>query len=433
MENYRYDAHCHIFTLKYLLKDVKSMLHDMLHGTYPWHDPDSKALLSTRGNWTDLKDFLRQLYELVRASAGTEEGNLNFLQNEAGKVFPSDTLRIVPLMMDVFYMLAYPLNKDQGVVTVKSLGAVPVDEKEFQDCWNEILDDLTLHIKSVNTKLKASPNTVAPDNTNRMLQMIEDERPVRPTLQLKSSPAGTTASTGFYPTEGFCYHMNNLMDLEQKRKGELYPFIAIDPRRPGMIDALLSGSFFKGDSKFYGVKLYPRMGYHPQCAPMDAVYKYCSDNNLPIIFHCGMSGFPPGTDWKYADFGNPIHFEPVIKKYPGLKIDFAHLGSSDPSLSWAKTIVRLINENDNVYSDLACYTHVDDLNNIFPLWTGNPKLKRRLMFGTDFDVMYFTGLITMQTYYANFQSLFKADLKLLMHDNPVAFFGLNDNSYTRNL
>jgi hypothetical protein len=45
MDNYRYDAHCHIFTLKYALKEVRNMLHDMLHRTYPWHEPDSKAML----------------------------------------------------------------------------------------------------------------------------------------------------------------------------------------------------------------------------------------------------------------------------------------------------------------------------------------------------------------------------------------------------
>ena len=135
------------------------------------------------------------------------------------------------------------------------------------------------------------------------------------------------------------------------------------------------------------------MGFHPQSKPMDAVYQYCSDHNLPIIFHCGMGGFPPSTTWKYFDFGNPLNFEQVIKKYPNLKIDFAHLGSSDPTCEWANTIIRLVNENDNMYSDLACYTSIDQLTPMKKFWDGNPKLKTRLMFGADFDVMYFTGKV----------------------------------------
>lgn len=421
-----YDSHCHIFTLKYLLKEVKSMLHDVLDGTYPWHDPKTKRLLGTNRNWKDLKEFIRQLYELLHASKGTEEENLDFLQSEAKKIFPSDNHCIVPLMMDVFYMLAYPLDKGEDIAIVKLLRGTSVDEKEFQECWDEILDYLKLQIQSQPSTLKSSPYSAYTSSNEQIIQMIEDERSVKPNLKIKSNIVRSTASTGFYETEGFCFHMKNLKELEKKRTGELYPFVAIDPRRPGMIDELLTGSFFKGEGRFYGVKLYPRMGYHPQSTPMDAVYKYCNDNNLPIIFHCGMSGFPPGVDWKYAEFGNPINFEAVVKKYPKLKIDFAHLGSSDPSLEWANTIVRLVNENENVYSDLSCYTDMNDLNKIFPLWTNNPKLKTRLMFGTDFDVMYFTGLITMQTYYTNFQSLFKDEFELLAHNNPIRFLGLDN-------
>jgi len=149
MKNIRYDAHCHIFTLKYLLKEVKSLSHDVLLGTYPWHDPHSKGLLTFTKRWSDIKDFLRQLYELVRASPGSEEENLSFLHNEAKKTYPSDNFRIIPLMMDIFYMLAYPLDKDEGVITAPSLKSFKVDEKEFQQKWDEILDDFTQYVNSL--------------------------------------------------------------------------------------------------------------------------------------------------------------------------------------------------------------------------------------------------------------------------------------------
>jgi len=214
------------------------------------------------------------------------------------------------------------------------------------------------------------------------------------------------------------------MDLVKTRKGELFPFIAIDPRREGIVDALLSGSFIKGDARFYGVKLYPRMGFHPLSKPMDSVYQYCSVNNLPIITHCGKGGFPPSTTWKYADFGNPLHFEPVIKKYPDLKINFAHFGSSDPTFQWAKTVARLVEENENVYSDLSCYTNVRDLINKKQLCDIRPKLKTRLMFGTDFDVMYFTDNVSLKSYYNNFKTVFYDELEVLMKRNSESFMGL---------
>ena len=422
METYRYDAHCHIFTLKYLLKEVKSLLHDILDGTYHWYDLHENKMRISSERTNELKDFLKQLHELVRASAGSEEENLKFLQNEARKAYPSDKLRIIPLMMDILYMLALPLDKDMDIAKSLSLKSDEVDEQTYQEKWNDILDDFVQYIKSIEPLHKNKSLTATFSLDREVMQIIEEERSVKHLLQEKSKREMVTATKGFYRTEGFCYHMNNLMALVKSNKNELFPFIAIDPRRAGIIDELISGRFFEGDARFYGVKLYPRMGYHPQCKPMDAVFKYCSDNNIPITTHCGMSGFPPGENWRYAEFGNPLNFEPVIKKYPKLKIDFAHLGSSSTSLKWANTIVRLINENENVFSDLSCYTKTETLDRILPLWNDNPKLKDRIMFGTDFDVMYFTAHITMQGYYANFKSIFsESDLNKLMIVNPNRF------------
>jgi predicted TIM-barrel fold metal-dependent hydrolase len=306
----------------------------------------------------------------------------------------------------------------------KAIKAGVVDETEFQQYWDLILDDFSRYIQSKEPAQKGEMVAAVDEKALNAIKLIEEERSVAGALKVRSMKSGPSDDQGFYPTDGFCYHFDNLMDLVKKRSGELFPYIAIDPRRPGMIKALLSGEFFKSDSRFYGVKLYPRMGFHPQCKPMDDVYKFCSDNNLTIIFHCGLAGFPPSTTWKYSDFGNPVHFEPVVKKYPNLKIDFAHLGSSDDTHEWAKKIIQLINENENVYSDLSCYTDIDDLKRVKTYLDDNLKLRERLMFGTDFDVMYFTGRITMQKYYDNFKSVFSADeLKILMTENPVRFFG----------
>jgi predicted TIM-barrel fold metal-dependent hydrolase len=424
MGTIRYDAHCHIFTLKYALKEVKSILHDIIHGSYPWHEPDTVALQATGSKLADLKNLLRQLYELIHAAGGSEEANLDFLQQEAKKTFPADKLHIVPLMMDIFYLFAYPLQKDQDVQTAAGLKSGLVDEDEFQKQWDEVLDDFSDYLKTQHTAVGMDCVAGAADGLDLIMQMIAEERSVNKPVKLMGT---TSVADGFYPTDGFCYHMDNLMALVKKRKGELFPFVAIDPRRPGMIDTLLSGQFFEGDEKFYGVKLYPRMGFHPLSKPMDKVYKYCSDHGLPITFHCGKGGFPPSTSWKYFDFGNPLNFEPVVKKYPNLKIDFAHIGSSDPSYVWANTVVRLVNENENVYSDLSCYINNKELDPIKKLWDKNPKLKTRMMFGTDFDVMYFTGAVTMQDYYQNFKSVFtQEELMLLMHDNPAKFMGIEN-------
>ena len=183
---YRYDAHCHIFTLKYAIKEVKSLLHDILHGTYPWDDPNAKKLGSFKRSFSDLKELLRQLYELIHAAGGTEEENLEFLQKEAGTAFTPDELHIIPLMMDIFYMFAYPLNKDEEILSVKRLKATPVDEKEFQDNWNEILDDLSDYIQPQKKSLKATRNPNETKKVERTLKIIEEERAVKNIIESKN-------------------------------------------------------------------------------------------------------------------------------------------------------------------------------------------------------------------------------------------------------
>jgi len=425
--NYRYDAHCHIFTLQYALKEVKNMWLDMTNKTYPFVRPGNKTAANAAGAkdnlsiW-DIIQLLCQLYELLSASLGSEEKNLDFLQKEAKMAYPGSTPRITPLMMDIYYMLAYPLDKGERPISTAAIeDAIQVDEKDFEDSWNKILDEFSTHVKEKrsDTLLKNGLGTIEID-----LALIEKEREVKKILASKKEETGGYSEPfGFYPTKGFCFHMDNLMQLVKTHNGQLFPFVAIDPRRPGMINDLLSGAFFQGDARFYGVKLYPRMGVHPLSQPMDAVYAYCSDNQLPITFHCGRSGFPPGIKWAYSEFGNPANFEPVVQKYPKLKIDFAHLGSSDPTHEWGQKVVEMINKYDNVYTDLSCYTDPNDLKYVKEnYWDKNPRLHTKVMFGSDFDVMFLTGRVTMESYYDSFKKVFsEAELTTLMQTNPMTF------------
>jgi len=422
----RYDAHCHIFTLKYALKEIKCMLHDMLNETYPWKKPSENVLMATQIDWRKLKPMIRELWEIFSAAAGSEEGNLNFLQRQAKKAFPNDKLVIAPLMMDIFYMYAYALDKDEDVQVNKLMQIEPVDEEFFQQCWNEIIDELIFHIKGKHSTENKGLLLGESSEFSEALQMIEEERSVKEPLAKGLNLLRSTADD-YYHTEGFCYHMDNLMELVETRKGELLPFVAIDPRRPGIIDALVNGEFTTGENRFYGVKLYPRMGYHPQCKPLERVYEYCNEQKLPIIFHCGKKGFPPTDNWPHTDFGNPENFKPIVAKYPDLKIDFAHLGSSDDTYTWAQTIVDMINDenNHNVFTDLSSYTNLTKLRSKMDRFWSNEKLKTRLMFGTDFDVMYLAdkGTVDMQIYYNNFKTVFTdAELRTMMNDVPSLFF-----------
>lgn len=421
----RYDAHCHIFTLEFAIKEVKHMMLDMLLGRYPLKEPKAKQLRGkSTDRWYELKKLLRWLYELARAAGTNEKENLNFLQKEAKYLYPNDSFRIIPLMMDIFYIYAYNLKKNQDSSNELNKSSRLLNTDEFQQCWDEVLNDLKAYI----LKKEVKKNILTDNEIIQKvyaLKLLENERDISEIVSLKAKVRKARGDFDYYHTDGFCFHLNNLMSLVSERKGELLPFIAIDPRRPRMIDDVLTGKFFEGNSHFYGVKLYPRLGYHPQCKPLWPLYEYCSYKGIPITYHCGMSGFPPGTSWRWARYGNPANFELIIKTFPKLRINFAHMGSSDPNHTWEKTVLDLVNRYPNVYTDLSCYTNENELTRMKSYWDNSEALRNRLLFGTDFDLIYIVEKgISIKQYYMNFQKVFGlASLDRMMIDNPARFLG----------
>ncbi|NLF43366.1 MAG: amidohydrolase family protein, partial [Bacteroidales bacterium] len=131
---------------------------------------------------------------------------------------------------------------------------------------------------------------------------------------------------------------------------------------------------------FSGIKIYPTLGFFPFDPSLDAFYKYASENNIPLLFHCTRTGsiyigkqienlIPrkpemifPETDklyhaWavnakaeiiaridRYYEkswvknnskgdnghacdlFSHPQNYVPILAKYPNLKICLAHMG-----------------------------------------------------------------------------------------------------------
>ncbi|PKL74279.1 MAG: hypothetical protein CVV27_21335, partial [Candidatus Melainabacteria bacterium HGW-Melainabacteria-1] len=61
-------------------------------------------------------------------------------------------------------------------------------------------------------------------------------------------------------------------------------------------------------------------------------------------------------------------------------------------------------ENTNVFSDLSCYTKAEEIDFIADAYMKDGRIRSRVMFGSDFDVMYFLspGEITLQSYYLLF-------------------------------
>lgn len=196
---------------------------------------------------------------------------------------------------------------------------------------------------------------------------------------------------------------------------EIIPFVHIDPRRDNHMDILKDCVENKG---FRGVKLYPPLGYFPYDENLDETYRYCEEQNIPVLAHCSpfnpvrfkgsnkelhqllaKSNTPIETRGKNrkelcSHFTNPMNYLPVIKKFPGLRICFAHFGSEyywerymthpEEQENWFNIIRSLIYDYDNFYADVSFTLSNEEFFTLLKVILSNEKIRRKVLFGSDY-------------------------------------------------
>lgn len=234
----------------------------------------------------------------------------------------------------------------------------------------------------------------------------------------------------------FHHQRDDLMEASLQRPGRVFPFFAINPKRPDHFSLLKDAIETKG---FVGVKLYPSLGYKVDSDEMMAVYAYCEENDLPITMHCNHGGFY--VEEAFIDYCNPNHWEPILAKHPDLKICFAHFDGHETFSyadglnegTWGKKILDLMENTDfsGVYADLSYHTdmmgepgleehYLQTLNDLL----SRPVVKSRILFGTD------SWLLRLNMSDDLFWSYFREKLsgeqfQQVAAVNPKAFLGID--------
>ena len=418
-----YDAHCHIFNLSYALREIKAMFFDKVTGRYPEEiRPAFRTMEEKERSVSDFRKKLFRIVELFTSTVRTEKSNFTYLHENIKDAWGIES-GAIPLMMDIYYFFAPPVTEtttEIHLVRETDIKAVIQEEKKIEDDFAGELKGFAENLKKKN-KDKEDFEEFEKDLDRCVGESLE-ESGYR--IEIRSPLYGSLKLTS-----GYLFHLERLRKLVME-DAPVFPFLAVDPRRPGISDALKNENLIGKKGPFYGIKLYPRLGYHPASKPVQDIFNICIERDLPVTTHCGMSGFPSknfsldGSGvWKYNDYGNPEHFEPALKK--GLRIDFAHLGSCDPEFKWARTIVGFMKKYKNVYSDLSCYTDREEIVKIKNLFGRNSTFRKRILYGSDFDVMSFTDdKISLEQYCRNFSDLFTGEIENMRYRNVMEFLNL---------
>ncbi len=426
-----FDAHCHVFNLEYLVLEIGQIIFDMIRGSYPRLHEDERLnalALFPQGEGRPLieeaEDLLQWILEIGEAALDSEADNARMLSRAARRSWRVKNLNCIPLMMDIYYIFAPPLRApgDAGGAAEAALRKKPILGQSAPSASSSGASAQALpSAQDAQAELRTRLSAIA----KRAELELDMEPMIEKIIAPKLLQAGSLPS--FHMTAGFEHQFHAIKALGQAGKG-IYPFFALDPRRPGAIQWLLDSGMVGSGGPFYGVKLYPRLGCHPACPELESVYAFCASASIPVTSHASYRGFPDSM-MRYADFGQPSNFEPALQAHPNLKLDLAHFGDRalpPDDRSWGDQIADLIGRYPQVYSDLACYTHQPALELFRDRYQALPRVRERTMFGSDFDVMYFTEPgMSLERYYADFLACFgPEDLGRMACQVPKEFLGI---------
>ena len=215
-------------------------------------------------------------------------------------------------------------------------------------------------------------------------------------------------------------------------KFPVLPFLACDPRRTEFNDPeknlyeLFNKAFCEGNS-FFGIKIYPAMGYHPSDYRLWPIYEICEHYKIPIISHNG--GEAVSTNQRNCEvfsgkqkititgntraevayqLNDPKNWEVALNLFPKLKVDLAHFGSSktwqssstlpievDPQQR-KETIIDLMRNYPGVYSDFSfSLSDIKASKNLKNRLVNDELLRKKTLFGSDFWVINPQGNLNM--------------------------------------
>ena len=156
-----------------------------------------------------------------------------------------------------------------------------------------------------------------------------------------------------------------MMEFTRLYPGYVFASIFYDPHYHDECIAQLEK--YRGDAGFVGVKIHPRETQ--TCIATrdyDRLYEYCIAHDILVACHT----------WQTEPSNDPADFEPVLERYPELKLQLCHMGGTYQGVMDS---LRLANRFPKVYLDIngSLYTQIwlEDLVGQAPL--------ERFVFGTD--------------------------------------------------
>jgi uncharacterized protein len=229
--------------------------------------------------------------------------------------------------------------------------------------------------------------------------------------------------------DDFQIQIEKMRALRDKYPDRILPFLALDPNNPNMKENFMKVFAERGDYNFFGVKIYPSLGYLPSHPLLMDIFSVCEEKKIPVTAHCsgaivhsgnkiirdirgfhqesngGWSDIPITRSFRkrsdYANFFNqPANWKPVLERFPNLKLNLAHFGgddawkkfSSGEKENWVNRIIDMMYRFENLYADFSYTFYKQSYSRALKkLLTENELISSRIMYGSDYYMVVTEG------------------------------------------
>ena len=406
------DVHCHLFNAQYAVMELAAATWNHLWGNYP-HQKGAATTKAARGFGEKLdgvKEFAAWIARLLDVTLSDCEGNFdtsrkNFAESGLSK---NTSLGMAPLMMDIYFALSD--NRDEETTGRRgrratprvTAFAIPENQKKDFDAHFDIIRKL------ISENISRKPKKGRGLSSDRKLDAVFDGAKKELLAAPRKLRRGVDPYEGIELSPGYRKHLQDLEALAMKYPGQVHPFLAVDPRRIGIMK-LVEMKINKGKGIFRGVKIYPPLGYLPTHPNLEPIFDYCEKYDIPITLHCSPGGMQNFRETNYVRswtgdnhwedfkslFGNkscfytaPEKWLPILTRWPNLRINFAHFGGGDQlalnETDWMKSIIKMIGQHRQVYTDISYHTKKELPGKILEIIGQNECLTEKVMFGTDY-------------------------------------------------
>lgn len=465
MDKY-FDVHNHLFNKHFLGKEL---LYRMMKELRKFIDFQKDRDLD-RGPDRGLKNVIISLKRYKKAIKVFTRKNSIAIYEELNKTYKGEFI-LTPLTFDLTYCFAPTADRDLpsgsqeivkdaldnemnimfGLIEQQSRELSrdfnPDAENSGNDLWNEYLDEKDQFLKEIS-------------EFQQLGQAYVKDFGTRDIIKLPTS------------NDGWNEQLRQIEELKQHPvyKDMVYPFLAIDPRRPGIAD--YAKTHVGKGKMFAGIKLYCPNGYSPtdpllfgSTGQRDGLYAFCEDNGIPVTTHNSDGGFATlaksvvisglihvngqlhQLDNELLKFSkkitekdavyeraltlnHPLIWRKVAEKYPNLLLNLAHFGGGrqleaamdNPGNKnlWSNQIIELVKDNRyKVYTDVSCFSEFRAIDKLIASAV-YPEIRSRILYGSDYTLL----LLFEDNFDENisqFRSKFGSDFDIIARDNPKVF------------